>query len=451
MESHVSNNDLRVKVNNKQILSIAIPITLAIIIPQLNLLVNSIFLGHLSNEALGNAGITGIFYLIFAVAGHGLNSSMQSVFSGYAGSGKPEAFKTVLSQGIRISLQLSVFFILFTWFIAPYILKSVSSPQAYPMEMSFLRIRILGLPFLFLFQMGNSFLISSLNSRFLMIGFICEALVNIILDYLFIFGKFGFPNLGFNGAAVASVISECVGMIVVFWVIYGTGLKKKFKLLSSFSFDKEINKKILNIAVPLIFQFIISITTWLVFFLLIESKGTMAKAISNTMRNVFGLAGVFVWAFAGTSNTMVSNLIGQGRNEMVIPVVKKISLWSLGLCLLMILFLNIFPVAFFNLFGQNETFLKEGIPVIRVVSLGMIFMSVSNIWLNAVTGTGNTKVNLLIEIISILIYLIYTFYFMKFHYISLSIAWSNEFLYWNSILIMSFLYMRSRKWEKPIS
>ncbi len=451
MESHVSNNDLRVKVNNKQILSIAIPITLAIIIPQLNLLVNSIFLGHLSNEALGNAGITGIFYLIFAVAGHGLNSSMQSVFSGYAGSGKPEAFKTVLSQGIRISLQLSVFFILFTWFIAPYILKSVSSPQAYPMEMSFLRIRILGLPFLFLFQMGNSFLISSLNSRFLMIGFICEALVNIILDYLFIFGKFGFPNLGFNGAAVASVISECVGMIVVFWVIYGTGLKKKFKLLSSFSFDKEINKKILNVAVPLIFQFIISITTWLVFFLLIESKGTMAKAISNTMRNVFGLAGVFVWAFAGTSNTMVSNLIGQGRNEMVIPVVKKISLWSLGLCLLMILFLNIFPVAFFNLFGQNETFLKEGIPVIRVVSLGMIFMSVSNIWLNAVTGTGNTKVNLLIEIISILIYLIYTFYFMKFHYISLSIAWSNEFLYWNSILIMSFLYMRSRKWEKPIS
>ena len=317
--------------------------------------------------------------------------------------------------------------------------------------MSFLRIRILGLPFLFLFQMGNSFLISSLNSRFLMIGFICEALVNIILDYLFIFGKFGFPNLGFNGAAVASVISECVGMIVVFWVIYGTGLKKKFKLLSSFSFDKEINKKILNVAVPLIFQFIISITTWLVFFLLIESKGTMAKAISNTMRNVFGLAGVFVWAFAGTSNTMVSNLIGQGRNEMVIPVVKKISLWSLGLCLLMILFLNIFPVAFFNLFGQNETFLKEGIPVIRVVSLGMIFMSVSNIWLNAVTGTGNTKVNLLIEIISILIYLIYTFYFMKFHYISLSIAWSNEFLYWNSILIMSFLYMRSRKWEKPIS
>lgn len=446
MESYPSNNDLKVKVDSRQILSIAMPITLAILVPQLNLLVNSIFLGHLSNQALGNAGITGVFYLIFAVAGHGLNSSMQSVFSGYAGSGKPEAFKTVLSQGIRISIQLSGLFILFTWFIAPFILQQVSSPDSYPMEMSFLRIRILGLPFLFLFQMGNSFLISSLNSRFLMIGFLFEALVNVLFDYLLIFGKMGFPQMGFNGAAVASVMAECTGMIVVFAVIFTTGLKKKYGLLKSFSYNQVISKEIKKIALPLILQFIISLTTWLIFFLLIESKGPIAKAVSNTMRNVFGLAGVFIWAFAGTSNTMVSNLIGQNRKEMVIPVVKKISLWSLGLCMLMICFLNLFPVTFFSLFGQDESFLAEGIPVIRMVSLGMIFMSVSNIWLNAVTGTGNTRINLQIEIISISLYLVYTWYFMKLHYISLSIAWSNEFVYWVSILFMASGYMFSKKW-----
>ena len=446
MESYPSNNDLKVKVDSRQILSIAMPITLAILVPQLNLLVNSIFLGHLSNQALGNAGITGVFYLIFAVAGHGLNSSMQSVFSGYAGSGKPEAFKTVLSQGIRISIQLSVLFILFTWFIAPFILQQVSSPDSYPMEMSFLRIRILGLPFLFLFQMGNSFLISSLNSRFLMIGFLFEALINVLFDYLLIFGKMGFPQMGFNGAAVASVIAECTGMIVVFAVIFITGLKKKYSLLKSFSYNDVISKEIKKIALPLILQFIISLTTWLIFFLLIESKGPVAKAVSNTMRNVFGLAGVFIWAFAGTSNTMVSNLIGQNRKDMVIPVVKKISLWSLGLCMIMICFLNLFPITFFSLFGQDESFLAEGVPVIRMVSLGMIFMSISNIWLNAVTGTGNTRINLQIEIISISLYLVYTWYFMKLHYISLSIAWSNEFVYWLSILFMASGYMFSKKW-----
>ena len=447
MESNQTINDLKVHVDNRQILSIALPITLAILIPQLNMLVNSIFLGHLSNDALGNAGITGVFYLIFAVAGHGLNSSMQSVFSGYAGSGRPEFFKVVLSQGIRISILFAVTFILFTWFVAPSILKQVSNPRSYPEEMSFLKIRILGLPFLYLFQMGNAFLIASLNSRFLMIGFICEALVNVLFDYFLIFGKCGFPEMGFNGAAVASVLSEFVGMIVVFSVIIISGLKKRYQLFQSFYKDKDISAQIYKIALPLVLQFILSLTTWLVFFLLIETKGPMAKAISNTMRNVFGLAGVFVWAFAGTSNTMVSNLIGQKREEMVIPVIKKISLWSLGLCILMISILNLFPDVFFKLFGQSTAFLEEGIPVIRIVSLGLIFMSFANIWLNGLTGTGKTKINLMIEIVAILLYLVYTWYFMVHHYISLSMAWSNEFIYWLTIFTLSFLYIKSGKWK----
>src|SRR6266550_7171180 len=100
MESVAPINDLRIKVTNKQILSISLPITLAILIPQINLLTNNIFLGRFSTEALGNAGITGVYYLIFAVAGNGLNNALQSVFSRHAGSGDTGAFKTILSQGI---------------------------------------------------------------------------------------------------------------------------------------------------------------------------------------------------------------------------------------------------------------------------------------------------------------------------------------------------------------
>jgi putative MATE family efflux protein len=448
METHFKKNELSVQIGNKQILSIALPITLAILIPQLNLLINSIFLGHLSREALGNAGVTGVFYLIFAVAGHGLNSAMQSVFSGYAGNDKPELFKTVLAQGIRISLQLALGFILFTWIFAPMILKNVADPSSYPQEISFLNIRISGLPFLFLFQMGNAFLISSLNSRLLIIGFVFEALINILFDYLLIFGKFGFPQMGFNGAALASVIAECAGMIAVYAVIHFSGLKKKFSLLSTIAYNKEISKKVIRIAFPLILQFIISLTTWLVFFLLIETRGPIEKAISNTMRNVFGLAGIFIWAFAGTCNNMVANLIGQGKQDWVIPTVKRISLWSLGSCFLIVMLLNIQPLLFFSLFGQDQTFIEIGIPVIRVVSLGMIFMSVSNVWLNAVTGTGKTRVSLAIEIITISLYLIYTLYFMKYNYISLAMAWSNEFVYWTSILLLTSGYMFSKHWQK---
>lgn len=447
MESAGTIKDLKVKVTYQQILSIALPITLAILIPQINLLTNSIFLGNLSTAALGNAGITGVFYLIFAVAGHGLNNAMQSVFSRYAGSGETGAFKTILTQGIRISLQFAVAGILVTWFIAPFVMQRVAAPASYPEEMSFLKIRILGLPFLYLFQMGNAFLVASLNSKYLVIGFIAEALLNILLDYLLIFGNGGFPKMGFTGAAIASVISEATGFVVVFIVLYKTGLRRQYTLLKNYSYDQPITREIIKVATPLTLQYVISVGTWLMFFILIEDKGTAAKAISNTMRNVFGLVGVFVWAFAATCNTMVSNLMGQKKEGLVILAINKIMVLSIGFCSLMCLIVNIFPEQFFGLFGQGKAFIEQGIPVLRVVSAGLILMSIANIWLNGVTGTGKTTMNLAIEIIAIIVYVSYTWIFMKINYISLAVAWSNELIYWTTIFLVSFIFLQSGRWK----
>lgn len=448
MESAATVKDLKVQVTNKQIISIALPITFAILVPQINMLTNSIFLGHLNMEALGNAGITGVFYLIFAVAGHGLNNGIQSVFSRYAGSDNTKAFKTILAQGIRISLQYAFIGILITWFIAPFILQQAADPKAFPQEMSFLKIRILGLPFLYLFQMGNAFLVATLNSRYMILGFLAETLINILLDYLLIFGHWGLPALGFNGAAIASVIAEIAGFLVIMVVLYKTGLKKEYGLLQNLRYNKEKSKEIIKIATPLILQYVISVTTWLTFFFLIESRhDETAKAISNTLRNIFGLAGVFVWAFSATCNAMVSNLMGQKREDKVAEVISKIMLLSMVMCGVTILIINIFPQLFFGLFGQGNLFVQEAIPVLRMVTAGLMIMSAGNIWLNGVTGTGKTKVNLAFEIIAISIYLVYTWIVMKVHYTTLAMAWSNELVYWTSIFIMSFWYIKSGRWK----
>jgi multidrug resistance protein, MATE family len=455
MESVASTKDLKVKVTYRQILSIALPITFAILVPQINLLTNSIFLGQLNLESLGHAGITGVFYLVFAVIGHGLNNGMQSVFSRYAGSGNPQEFKIILTQGIRLSLQYALAGILFTWLIAPYILQQVADPVAYPKEISFLKIRIWGLPFLYLFQMGNAFLVASLNSKLLVIGFIAETLVNILLDYLLIFGNWGFPQLGFNGAAVASVAAEFTGFAVVLIVLITTGLKKEYHLLQNFKYHRQRSKEVVRIATPLVLQFVISVTTWLIFFFLIEAlHNDVAKAISNTMRNIFGLAGVFVWAFSGTCNTMVSNLIGQGKYDKVQLAIGKIMLLSICSAVGMALFMNLFPHLFFSLFGQGEEFINAATPVMRMVTAGILMMSMGNIWLNGVTGTGKTRVNLAIELVAITIYLAYTWYVMRYNYTTLAMGWSNELVYWASIFIMAFSFFKWGKWretavEKP--
>lgn len=122
-------------------------------------------------------------------------------------------------------------------------------------------------------------------------------------------------------------------------------------------------------------------------------------------------------------------------------------LLSVGFCAVMVLLLNIFPEVFFSLFGKDDAFVAAGIPVARTVSLGMLFMSVANIWLNGVTGTGKTKVNLMIEIVAITVYLIYSWIFMKLHFISLAMAWSNEIVYWSTIFIMAFIFLKSGRWK----
>jgi MATE family multidrug resistance protein len=442
------NTNLRVSVTNRQILQIALPISVSLIIPNVNFITNNIFLGGLGIKELGNAGITGVYYLVLMIGGNGVGNALQAIISRKGGENKPEEIHIVFAQGIRIVLCFAFGGMLFTWFIAPLCLQPFIQPENFRQEMDFLRIRMWGLPFLYLFQAGNAFLVGTLNSRFLVVGTIGQAVINIFFDYSLIYGALSFPQLGFNGAAVASVIAEIAGMIIVYVVIFRMGLKKKFNLFNNFRYNKVYSRVVLKISAPLVLQFVLSTVTWLVFFILLEQYGDRAKAISNAMRNIFGLMGIMIWAFASTSNTMISNLIGQGLSNKVVPAVNKIMLLSLGTTLCMLAVLNIFPYHFLGLFRQDASFVREALPVVRVVSLGMIMMSIAAVWLNAVTGTGKTKMNLLIEVAAIALYLLYTFTIVKKLKLSLAIVWSNELVYWLPIFLISFWFIRKGSWKE---
>src|ERR1051326_3665794 len=114
---------LQVGTSYKEILKIALPISFALFVPQMNFITNSIFLGHLSEEALATASITGVYYLIFAGIGFGLNNGLQSLISRRAGENKPKEIGTIFQQGIFISFCISAVGILFTYFIAPAIFR----------------------------------------------------------------------------------------------------------------------------------------------------------------------------------------------------------------------------------------------------------------------------------------------------------------------------------------
>jgi len=172
--------NLQVTTSHRQILKIALPISLAIVVPQLNFITNNIFLGVLGQEALGLAGITGVYYLIFAVVGHGLNNGLQALISRRAGENRIGEIGKLFTQGIFISFAFAAFGILFTWFVAPVVLGwSLHDPQRVAMAVQFLNIRILGLPFLYVYQMRNALLVGTNQTRYLILGTATEAIVNI--------------------------------------------------------------------------------------------------------------------------------------------------------------------------------------------------------------------------------------------------------------------------------
>src|ERR671938_9984 len=94
---------LKVEISNRQILKIALPISFGILVPQFNFIVNNIFLGRLSEEALAVAAITGVYYLIFAAIGYGLNNGLQSLIARRAGEDRVEEIGKLFIQGIIIS------------------------------------------------------------------------------------------------------------------------------------------------------------------------------------------------------------------------------------------------------------------------------------------------------------------------------------------------------------
>ena len=257
---------LKLDVSYRQILSISLPISFSLLVPQFNYLINSFFLAKLGPGFLGAAGITGVYYLIFSVIGYGLNNGLQALISRRAGQDRLHEIGVLFVQSIYLTITIALAGIVITYLIAPAILKAAIDETLYNQSLSFLKIRIWGLPFLYLYQMRNALLVGTNQSKLLIWGTLADTVSNVILDYGLIFGNLGMPRLGFNGAAYASIISEFIGMMAVFFIIQYNGLGKKFRLFSDLRLQLKQLRLLFTQSSPLVLQYAISITSWEFFF-----------------------------------------------------------------------------------------------------------------------------------------------------------------------------------------
>ncbi|WP_126971393.1 MATE family efflux transporter [Gynurincola endophyticus] len=445
-------SSLKLDINYKSIIKIALPISLAMLVPQLNFVINNIFLGRLGETELAIAGITGVYYLIFGSVGYALNNGLQALFARRAGSSQANAISSIFLQGTYVAFFIAAIAFLCTYLVMPPIFHWIlKDPELSDKAISFLKIRIWGLPFLYLFQIRNALFVGINQSKWLIWGTTAETVINIIFDYALIYGKFGLPELGFNGAAYASILAEFSGFLMLHIVMIRKDIQKNFRIKNFGRFEKATTFIVLSISAPLIFQHAISIITWEYFYILIARNNSVAElAASNTMRNMFGVFGVISWAFAATCNTMVSNIIGQGRQDEVFRIPVMIARMSFGVITVLVLFLNLFPEFILSIYGQDAQFMEVAIPILRVVTLAIWAMSIGTVWLFSVTGTGNSKVNLLIEVIAVIFYVVFSYIVLEKMQLPAYIGWSVEWGYWLIMCGCSYWYMKSGRWKNKV-
>lgn len=442
---------MQVNLSNRQIISIAGPISLALVLPQINHMTNAAFLGHLGEFPFAVNGIAGIYYLVMYMIAHGLNNGLQVLFARRAGELNYAGMGRYFSNGLVLALIFSAAAVLVTALFVPvFFTRTLHDPAIRDAAASFMRIRIWGLPFLMLMGLCNALYIGTSNTRLLVITSVFQEVLNIVLDYGLIFGKMGLPQLGLNGAAYASVMAEILGCTVAFLLLFGLRFPQTYQLFARLRPDWAAIRNILAISAPLIVQFLFGIGSWLVFFIFIEHLGQRPLAISNMMRSIFGLFGIFTWALAATCNTMVSNLIGQGREADVLKVVKKIARFAIICAVGVSLLINLFPYQLFRIYTTDITMISEAIPSIRVCTMVTLLSAVTAVVFNGVTGTGNTRVNLAIEFAAVTVYLVYCVIVIERWRSPLHWAWGAEFVYWSTMCLLALLYLKSGKWKGKV-
>ena len=253
--------------------------------------------------------------------------------------------------------------------------------------------------------------------------------------------------LGITGAAIGSSLAELVSLI--FFVIYTVRKcdRKKYGLDKAAGFDAAELKGMMPVCSWTMIQNTISISTWFIFFLYIEHLGERALAISNITRSVSGLIWVVLQAFSATCSTLVSNIIGEGHQDKVMSLVKRILKLSYGIVSAMIIVFCLFPDAIARIYTDIPSLVNASIPAI-VVMCSSYFLNVGGqVFFQAVSGTGSTKTAFKLEMVALVVYMIYCTVIIGILKLDVAICWTAEHVYAVVLLLCSWIYMRSGRWK----
>ena len=432
----------------RNIWRVAYPILISLVMEQMIGLTDTAFLGRVGEVELGASAIAIVYYMVLFMIGFGFSIGAQIIIGRRNGEGNFKETGKVFWNGLYFVLGLSGAIILLSELFTPWMMKfMVSSPAIYDAALSYVRWRLPGMVFAFCTAMFRAFYVGTTQTKTLTLNSVVMVASNVIFNYILIFGRCGLPALGITGAAIGSSLAELVSLI--FFIVY-TRLgcdRPKYGLDKPARFEKDELKSMMPVCAWTMIQHTVSIFTWLIFFLFIEHLGERPLAVSNIVRGVSGLIWVVLQAFSSTCSTLVSNLIGEGRQDKVMSLVKRILKLSYGIVGVIMLVICMYPEAIARIYTDIPDLITASIPAMLVMTSSYLVNVGGQVFFLAVSGTGSTKTAFRLELVALFVYMVYCAVIIGWLKLDVAICWTAEHVYAGMLLICSWIYMRSGRWK----
>ncbi len=437
--------------SHKEIWSLTFPILLSMVAENIINITDTVFLARVGEGELGASAIGGTFYVILFIIGLGFSIGTQIIISRRLGEGKPREVGSVFEISVFFLMVVAVLlFVMVQLFFAPVFNHIMSSAEVFDKTVIYVKYRVWGILFTFIGCAFRAFYTGIFKTKFLLINSIILALVNVVFAYVLIFGKFGFPKLGIEGAAIATVIAEFASvMFYVVATIRWVDLKK-YNLFQRKKYDLKIIYTILDVSGFIILQHLISLCSWFAFFMVIEQRGEHPLAITNIVRSIYIFFMIPGWAFSSATSTLVSNIIGKKNIEGVIPLIKRITRMGFLTTTLLTVPALLFPRQLLSLYSPDVTLISDSLPSFYVVMLALFVFSLTFNLFSGVTGTGNTRISLLIEVVGVVLYLATVYVVVILLKLPLAVAWTAEVEYFIVIFILSYFYLKKGSWKTKV-
>ena len=344
----------------KRILAIALPILVSVLMEQLIGMTDTAYLGRVGEVELGAAALGGIAYTVVFMLGLGFSIGVQIIIGRRNGEGAYTTIGSVFYHGLFFLLLLSLVLVAFVFFFGDRLMNSlISSPEIATASDVYLTWRMAGIPFAFITLVFRAFYIGTTNTRTLTLNSLVMVLSNVVFNYVLIFGKFGFPALGIQGAAIGSALAEIVSFL--FFLVYTSQRIDcaKYALNAMPRFRFGILKNVFDLSVWIMIQNFLSLGTWFIFFLAIEHLGQHDLAATNIIRNVSAFTFMTLVAFGSTISTLVSNFIGQGNDDSVMPMIHRVMKLTYLILLPVILLIATFSYNVLNIFTDDAALIRH--------------------------------------------------------------------------------------------